>query len=401
MPLLWHYGFCCFSENIMRICHVITRFVRGGADENTLLSCNAQAQIGHTVYLVCGDEVSDAMLKRLHPDIVVHRLPSLVRPIKPLADFKAFLAMVRLFRAVGFDIVHTHTSKAGILGRIAAKVAGIRGIIHGVHILPFLNVGKAQFLVYWGAEKLLAPMTHAFVDVSSGMLDACLEHKIGNSKNHIVVPSGMNIEKFIKAQPVDDSELVKYLPHIKEPLSELHIILMVAALEPRKRVVEFLYVFAEVVKTDSKAILVLLGEGHDKSRIEQTVKELGLESRVVMVGFRNDVERWIARANVCVLASEREGLPRVVVQYALGARPTVVTALPGVEVVVKHEKTGYLVHVDKVPEMSGFISQILANKDLAQSMIDEAKKLDLSAWSVDFMASELERIYNKVLLEQK
>jgi len=369
--------------------------IRGGADENTLLSCNAQAAQGHEVHLIYGCDASDDMLCRADARVVLHQVASLVRPLRLWDDLLATLALVRLLRELRADVVHTHTSKAGIVGRAAAWFARSKGIVHGVHILPFLNVGRAEKAVYLVAERSMSWITDAFVDVSSGMRDACLEHGIGHPQNHYVVPSGMDIHAFLKARPLADSALSEVIPEAAQ--QRFPVLLMVAALEARKRIIEFLDVFEAVLARRPDVRLVVLGEGVDRSRIEEAVDRRGLSGRVFLAGFRTDVEQWIARADVCVLSSEREGLPRAVVQYAAGARPCVVTELPGVDVVVKHGVTGFLVPSDQLDGMVDPIVRLLADQDLAHAMTEQARRLDLLPWSVENMIQQLDHIYEKVL----
>lgn len=382
----------------MKIAHIITRLIRGGADENTLLSCNAQAAEGHEVHLIYGNTVSEDMIKRLHGSVISHQVKSLRRPVSPLSDAQATVAMARLFRRIRPDIVHTHTSKAGFVGRLAAKLAGAQAIVHGVHILPFLNVGRMERLVYLFAERTMAKFTDAFVNVSAGMRDLCLQHHIGDADSHYIVPSGMDIHAFLNAEPLDDIALSTVVPDAAT--GRVRIVLMVAALEARKRIVEFLDVFSRIVQTEPDVKLVILGEGIDRSRIEQAINEKGLAGAVFLAGFRTDVERWIARSHVCVLSSEREGLPRAVVQYAAGACPCVVTNLPGVDVVVKHGITGYLVDCDKVDEMASPIIRILGDTALAESMRKRSRELNLLPWSVQNMTDQLDYIYKKVAAQK-
>jgi len=179
--------------------------------------------------------------------------------------------------------------------------------------------------------------------------------------------------------------------------SRLKLLVMIAALEPRKRVIEFLDVFARVAESEPSAALAVLGEGRDRNGILARVSEMGLHGKVALPGFRTDVERWVARADVCVLASEREGLPRAVVQYVLAGRPVVSTALPGPEEIVKSGISGFLVPTDCLPEMAPPICALLANPHLAMSMSREAKSLDLSRWSTRHMVDRLEDIYRSVL----
>ena len=189
---------------MLRIAHVITRLIQGGADENTLLSCNGQAALGHEVHLIFGAEVSPAMVGRLHPLVRPHQISDLWRAVAPVRDARATWSLAALLRRVRPQILHTHTSKAGAVGRVAARLAGIPGVVHGIHILPFLNVGRAERAAYLATERLLAPVTDKFVSVSRGMLDSAVAHGIGPARKHVVIPSGMDLDQFRRATPVVD-----------------------------------------------------------------------------------------------------------------------------------------------------------------------------------------------------
>lgn len=378
----------------MIIVHVITRFMRGGADENTLLSCNAQAEAGHEIHLIHGGDFHAEMLERVSPLVVVHCVPDLVRPLAPARDVKAFMALQALLRLLKPDIVHTHTSKAGVLGRAAALMGGASGVVHGVHILPFVNVPFHEKVLYLMVEKLFAPTTHAFINVSDGMMDLGLRYGVGAPKRHHVVPSGMAIDQFRRARPFTSAERTDRL---EGDVQIAPLLVFVAALEPRKRQYEFLDVMAKVARQVPEARLVFLGEGVDEARLRDRVQALGLKERVCFAGFSNEVERWIASAAVCVFASEREGLPRAVIQYALAAKPVVSTRLPGIEAVVRDGETGVLVEIDAVMAMADPIIDLLTRPGLAESMACAARSLDLSAWEDRAMIDALDSVYVNVL----
>lgn len=380
----------------MKIAHVITRFVRGGADENTLLSCNAQTEGGHEVLLICGHDHSQALMERVHPEVRVVFAPNLVREIDLLRDLRAVGELRALIRDFQPDIVHTHTSKAGILGRLAGWSLGERGMVHGVHILPFLNVGPLQGFVYLSLERLVAPPTAAFVNVSSGMREACENVGLGLGRHH-VVPSGMDVDRFWSGQPFSPAELAGELGLTEVQTEAAELIVMAAALEPRKRIVEFLDVFAKVAAERPLARFVVLGEGFDRARIAARAEALGVAERVHLVGFRSDPERWMKSAVVCVLSSEREGLPRVLVQYALCGRPIVTTNLPGVDHVLRDGVTSFLTPVDDVSAMAPPLLSVLKDPALAERMATATAALDLSAWSVRSMVDQLDAIYVEVL----
>ncbi|HCX67939.1 MAG TPA: glycosyltransferase family 1 protein, partial [Rhodobiaceae bacterium] len=326
-------------SSILRIVHVITRFVNGGADENTLLTCNHQAEAGHEVWLVYGRDWTERMRGQLDPRVRAVELPSLVREVSPVKDIAALAGLARLYRRVRPDIVHTHTSKAGIVGRLAALAwLPARGV-HGVHILPFTSEPFLKRIVYVLLEKLVALRTHAFIDVSEGMRDLCLEYRLGTNDNHFVIRSGMDVAKFRKATPADDIAALSG--------GEAVVLGYVAVLERRKRHREMLEALVPVLKAQSHVSLVLAGDGPERHVIEAIIHENGLQDRVRVLGFREDVERVVAGCDICVFASQREGLPRSVVQYVIAGKPVVASALPGIERVIRDGENGFVVAGDR------------------------------------------------------
>jgi glycosyltransferase involved in cell wall biosynthesis len=383
----------------LRVVHVITRFIRGGADENTLLTCNGQAARGHDVTLVYGAGFHPSMVARLDPRVRGVNLASLVRPIHPLKDVLAFVQLWRLFRRLRPELVHTHESKAGIVGRMAAWAAGVPLIVHGVHILAFLNVGRARRLIYLAAERAMVPITHAFVDVSEGMRAICLEHGIGQARDHFVVASGMDVDGFRKAKPVTGTEFANLLPPALDSWDEAQIVLMAAAFEERKQHIAFLAAFAKVAEACPNVVLVLAGEGPLVEAVRHEAVRLGIADRVAFIGFSTDIARWLKRADVCVLASAREGLPRSIVQYALAACPIVTTRLPGIEQVVAEGETGFIVHA--VDEMAQPVIELLNDAGLRVRFSRATAGLDLSAWSSERMIGALEELYAQLAARRR
>lgn len=377
----------------MNIVHIITRFMRGGADENTLLSCNAQVAIGHKVHLIHGSEYSDAMLGKLDERVVRHRVESLMRSVSPLNDLAALIKITSIIRNIQPDIVHTHTSKAGVLGRAAAVFSGVKGIVHGVHILPFVNVGPIERSIYLALEKSLAPATRSFVNVSEGMRSLGLQYGVGRRERHCVIASGMDVSLYREAMPFSFDEMRQRLGGGEAGAA---LLVFVAALEPRKRQYEFLDVFQAVLRDVPTARLVLLGEGVDENRLRARSSELGVSGAVSFLGFSSEAERWIASASVCVFASEREGLPRAVIQYAMVGSPIVSTRLPGIERVVIDGETGVLVDVDNLPSMVRPIVDYLKNPGRAAHVKALSRGIDFSPWEISSMVEQLEDVYRDV-----
>ena len=380
----------------MRIAHLITRFIRGGADENTLYSCNGQAALGHDVLLVHGDEYDEPLRKQLDWRVVAVRLPSLRRPIHPLNDWQAYAACVELFRKWRPDLVHTHTSKAGIVGRWAAWRAKVPVIIHGIHILPHLNEGWLQRQVFLALERATARITDAFVNVGGDMMEQALRDRIGRQDQHLVIPSGMDLEKFRNAT-ARRMGWKKILGSAAEGLPEApRFIVLVSRLEQRKGQSAFLEVFQRIARRVPQAVLLLAGEGPERAALEARVKELNLYGRVVFAGFRDDVENLLSIAEVGLLTSRREGLPRVIIQYALAGLPVVATDIPGVREVIEPGVHGFTAPPDDLSSMEEPLVRLLTDEVFREEMVARIRGKDFSAWSIESMVDQLDRLYRKL-----
>jgi glycosyltransferase involved in cell wall biosynthesis len=378
----------------MHICHINTRFLRAGSEENTTITCNGLVARGHRVSLIHGREFHPDMCSQLDPAVARHRLPELVNEIRPAQDLIALFTVSRLLREIRPDVVHTHASKAGIIGRFAARIAGVKHIVHSVHILPFVNVPPPHRWLYLHLERLAARGTTAFIDISETMRDLCVAERIGDANCHHVVLSGMDAQKFRSTRrPADWRSVIDpRLVGVADP----KFLLLAGAFEPRKRQRDFLPVFRRIADADPHAVLLLAGEGKDKPVIEAAIEQLGLAGRALCLGFRADLAQLIALADVCLQTSMREGLPRTVVQYALCGRAVVSTATPGIDRIVVQGETGFLVTLDDLGSMEAPILNLLRDLRLRQAMEDAARRLDLSGWDAHHMVEQIGSIYEGI-----
>ncbi|MCJ2053859.1 glycosyltransferase [Methylobacterium sp. J-070] len=374
----------------LKIAHIITRMIRGGADENTMLSCNAFAERGHDVTLLCGNEVEPEMLARAHPRVTTIRIPSLVRPINPIADAAALMSLRMHLQAIRPDIIHTHTSKAGILGRAAAIRMRSSAVIHGIHILPFVNVGAAQRAIYLGLERALVRATDQYVSVSAGMRDIAVAHGLGGADVHHVVASGMDIGAFQRLAdrnrapaPGNDNRTFK--------------VLYLANYEARKQHARLIDEIAAQATRFADTTFLLAGQGRERDALEEMVQRRGLAQRVKILGYVEATSDLIASADLCVYCSEREGLPRAIVQYCATGRPIVAFHLPGIEAVLHHGHNGYLCPQGDFIDLFARIRGLLDDEATRQRMADNAAAVDLSEWGADRMYLRLNDIYRSAL----
>ena len=376
----------------MRVCHITTRFIRGGACENTAYSCNGQVTAGHEVHLIAGRGSEPEQFELLRLEVRVWRASMMVWELSPYMDMAGFLQLVSMLRKIRPDIVHTHQSKAGILGRVAAYLTKVPIIVHTVHILPFVNVTPVQAFFYRTLERLVAPLTDIFINVGKEMRDECLNAGIGNPDRHVVIPSGMDLAKF-SADLRTKTRWSEVFDARRTVASNPRFVLLVSRLEERKGQLEFLPAFAEVAKEFPDVVLVIAGEGPDQGRIADRIRELGLSSRVILAGFRKDVERLMAVADIGILTSRREGLPRVLVQYALTGLPIVATDIPGAREIVTPGVNGFLVPPGDWVSMRESLSRLLREPELCRRFAIAQGRLDFSSWSIEGMNKQLNLLY--------
>ena len=185
----------------LRIAHVITRLIVGGAQENTLLSCEGQHDRGHDVTLLTGpsEGPEGSLMERARGGgYRVEIVPELVRSVRPLTDRVAYRRLLKFFCESDFDVVHTHSSKAGIIGRFAAWEAGVPHVVHTIHGLSF-TASRSRLVnaAYVRLERLTAARCHTIVSVADAMTRASLAAGIGRAEQYVTVHSGMEIDAFL------------------------------------------------------------------------------------------------------------------------------------------------------------------------------------------------------------
>lgn len=375
----------------MKIVHILTRLLKAGSEENTLATCVSQAAAGHEVYVVHGTDYEKSYYESL-PQLKFIEIPNLVHPISVASDIGAFRRLSRLLKAMQPDIVHTHQSKAGILGRLAARNARVPIIVNGIHIVPFENVSIFKRAVYITAERFAARFTDLHISVSRGVMKLYIQARVGDPRDHRVVHSGFDLDRFINATPLD----WRTIPELSRFTSKPPIILMLAALEPRKRHVEFVRSFPRLLASIPNAQLLFVGAGPIKDAVEAAIKEYGLSESVHILGYRTDPEKLIAVSDVCTLVSEREGLPRVLMQYVAAGKPSVLTDLPGLDEVLENGVNGFLVPKNDIGGAIDHISALLKDPKLHAQISQGALASDLNSWRTATMCRRVLELYHEL-----
>ncbi len=343
------------------IVHISTRLILGGSQENTVLSCMGQSRLGHEVHLAYGPifgpegshlgtierfngRVRDGLEGELATEIGLHELPHMVREINLYKDHFCFHRDLKgLFAATNPDVVHTHSSKAGILGRVVAWGVYKRNkktkpiVVHTIHGPPFMpvegsvlnrvKVGLKNW-VYTVAERFAAKRCHVIVSVADAMSEQFLARKIGKKEQFVTVRSGMEVEKYLQPKPNEDRESMRKELGFGE---NDFVIGTVARLAQHKGHDDILDGLGDDLKANPHWKLLWVGDGWWTDRLMGRVREMGLEDQVVHVGLveQERVASMMRGMDVLLHPSYREGLPRTVPQALLCGVPVIASDVDG------------------------------------------------------------------------
>ncbi|NRB04127.1 MAG: glycosyltransferase [Rhodobacteraceae bacterium] len=378
----------------MHIVHVLTRLTKGGSEENTMATATWQAQAGHSVTVIHGGAADRLWETRWPAGVERIALPDLVAPLSPRLDWSAQQKLRALYLTMQPDIVHTHQSKAGILGRRAARAVPKARVVHGIHIVNFDHVPRARKALYLTAERHAARATDAFVGVSDAVCDAYVEAGIARSRDVYCVPSGFDLARFRSGEPPQDAADLLGTP---DSAARPFCIAMLAALEPRKGHLAFLDSFARWFSGRRDVRLLVCGEGPMRAAIEQVAKTPQLRHSVVMCGHRSDPEAILVLADVSVLASEREGLPRAALQSIAAGTPVVMPNFPGCEAVFTDQGNARLVNRNAPDALCAALSGLETERPMLRKLSVGARATDLRDWEEDRLGRDTTAIYETLI----
>jgi glycosyltransferase involved in cell wall biosynthesis len=375
----------------IRIDHLITRLILGGAQENTVLTCEGlHADPRFDVRLITGPAIGPEgeLLARARGEgyeVVV--LDAMRRAIHPWRDLVSLWKLWRLFRRRAPDIVHTHSSKAGILGRIAARLAGVPVVIHTIHGLPFHEYQPAVARMFYRfLERRCAALTDRIICVGEAMKEKALAAKLGRPEDIDVVYSGIEIDQFsdgpstiraMHAFAVDDV-----------------VIGTVSRLAPLKGHADLLEAVKPLQEKDPKVRLLLVGDGELRQDVERAAG-----ARAVFAGMvtPDRIPEYLRAMDIVVHPSLREGLPRAVVQALLCGRPVIAVDCDGAREVVIEGETGSLVPPGSVPELTRALERMLALPDRGRALGQEGRRRFAGRFDHRVMVDRLAALYEAAM----
>lgn len=322
--------------------------------------------------------------------IATQVIPSLINHINPIVNLKAVADIRQVLVRGKYDIVHTHSSVAGVVGRLAASIAGVPVIIHHVHGWALHeDMSALTRMLYLNLERLCARVTRRMIVVSRPDIQKGLAHGIGREDQFALIHNGIDLEKF--RQPVDDQLLRSELgldPHSK-------LVGMIGRLDKQKNPLDFIQAAARVAARYPEVQFLIVGDGTLRPECERLIDELHLKDKLFLLGYRSDVPRILSVLTITVLSSLWEGLPIAFLEAMSAGKPIIANDVDGASDVVIDGETGFLVTPRQPAEMAERILYLLDHEALRHEMGRVAQQRS-NYFSVQRMVGQIEALYKQL-----
>ncbi|MFN3966196.1 MAG: glycosyltransferase family 4 protein [Endomicrobiia bacterium] len=385
-------------EKKIKVAHIITKLELGGAQRNTLYTVQNLDRKNFLPVLISGKGgILDNEAKNLK-DTKLYFLKSLIREINPLSDILALIALTKILRKEKPDIVHTHSSKAGILGRWASKFSGVPIIIHTFHGFGFNDYQKwftKNFFIL--LEKLTAKITNKLIAVSKENIKTALKYKIGTKDKYILIRSGIKLS-FYKNLKIDINQKKSELGLPKNS----KIITTIGPFKPQKNLTDFIEMAKIVVNYSLtySPFFLIIGDGEQRKELGLKIKDLNLTEKILLPGWRKDIPELLAITDIFVMTSLWEGLPRAVVEAMVSCKPVVAYSVDGIKDIIVDGKNGFLAKPKDVRTLSEKVIMLLRDEDLAKKLGETGRNSIDESFDIDFMVTQQEKLYQELLLNQ-
>jgi len=390
-------------DKILKIVHIITRLILGGAQENTLITCKVLAQRGHDVTLVTGPalgpegELFNQAQGQGYKVVVVDRLR---RPINPFNDTVSYFQIKKLLRQLQPDIVHTHSAKAGILGRFAGYKLKTQNsklkIVHAIHGLafhPYQSAALNKFYIV--VEKSAAKRTDFFISVADAMTAQSTAVGIGKSEQYVTAYSAIDEDDFL--EPISPEKKRDF--RRKYGIGEDSVVLVTVARLFMLKGHEYIIESAkELSQRFANCVWLFVGDGNLSEHYKQQARELGLADRIKFTGLLppSQIPLAIQSSDILVHCSLREGLARTLPQAMLCGRPAISFDVDGAREVV-NENTGRLIEPKNVEQLIKACAELIEDADLRKKLGEQGRESVKKKFAPDTMVDTIEEVYRKLL----
>lgn len=386
----------------MRIAHVITRMIVGGAQENTWFNCRDLVRdYGDDVLLLTGPALGpegDLLVREPCPEVRVEYVPELRRSILPVHDLRAYFAIRRRLAEFRPDVVHTHSAKGGILGRRAAWSLGVPAIVHTVHGAPFhpYQSRMVRSLIR-AAERYAARRCHALISVADAMTDLLVDAGVAPRERFVTIRSGMDVEPFLRA---DDrrEETRRELGFAAE-----HVVVGKIARLFRLKGHEYVVAAAsDVARRCPQVRFLFVGDGELRGSLERSIAQAGLSDRFVFAGLvaPQEIPRYVGAMDVLVHTSLREGLARALPQALIAGKPAVSYDIDGAREVVLPGETGFLLPPQSIGPLGDALVALADDAELRRRLGATGRARFTEPFRHESMTRRIREVYESLLADR-
>jgi glycosyltransferase involved in cell wall biosynthesis len=384
----------CTTARPIRVLLAITGLAAGGATNVVLdLASHLSRHPDFALHLATGPSPAGRTdLTNLAYDLGINTriVSSLVNQVKPLTNLRAVADLRRIIVQGAYDVVHTHSSVAGVVGRLAARAANCPVVVHHIHGWPIHQEMSTQArLFYLLMERFCARYTTRFIAVSRQDIRKGLAYGIGSAEKFTLIYNGIDLQKF--RQPVDENAVRAELgvePHGK-------LVGMIGRLDQQKNPLDFIRTAALVVQDYADVQFLLVGDGPLRPACERLIEELQLQPKIRLLGYRNDVARILPILTLTALSSLWEGLPIAFLEAMSAGKPIVANQVDGASDVVIDGETGFLVPPHQPAQMAAHILALLQNDPFCHQLGQVAQQRS-TYFSVQRMVGQVGLLYKEL-----
>ena len=374
------------------IIHTITKLELGGAQQNTLFTLEHLDDRFRGI-LICGRGGYLDKKAELSGKFIVRFCPFMDRQINPILDLLAFIWLYFYLLPYNCAVLHSHSSKAGILSRFAAFLAGVPVIMHTFHGFGFTPLQKRIiFRTFVYLEKVAASVSDCLIAVAEENIRQAVSLGIGKEEKFVMIRSGIDFNKFEK---VHEKYIIKKKFGI---LPETRVVGNISCFKPQKGLSEFIKT-ADILDKTGDYRFIIIGDGILRHQLEREIASRGLSERFILTGWREDIEDILPVFDVMLHTAFFEGLPRVFFEAMAAGVPVVATSVDGAKDVIVHGYNGYLINGRSVEEMAMYVSDLAGDTEKRAVFSANMKKSRKYGYDIKEMSEILNRLYANIYLK--
>lgn len=371
----------------IKLCIIVTKLELGGAQKVAISLCQKIDLNKFEPFLICG--CGGILDKEIEGKIKVYFIKDLVREISPLKDFKALVQIYKILKQEKPDIVHTHSSKAGIIGRLGAKFADVPNIVHTIHGFSFNDTQrmlKKKLFIFF--ERAGAKISKYLIPVSIENINKGLKNNIGKKEQYRYIRLGIDIDNFKNYQ---------LKPLLREELKLQNndiIVTTIGPFKPQKNLPDFIKIANNILKNNRNFKFIIVGDGDGRKELEGLIEKFNISNNVILLGWRKDISNILNSSDIFVMTSLWEGLPISTIEAMSCGLAPIVNAVDGQLEIIKDNQTGFLIKPYDIKTAVEKILLLSNNIDMRNQMGQKAKDSIDNTFSIDYMIKQHEQLYS-------